>query len=156
MRTFFLFFVVSIITASCIGQDRPVTVKLQQIEFKDKELNKTLMNLTKNDSRCFDKKDVYILDFFQSSLTDDEYYLTVNWFIPTLEKLELIAYYVVVDDITYLISKKVSHDILKILPTSKNFSFYIINEPFPCADYNFLIWKTPVGDYDVLLNYCSE
>ena len=68
-----------ILSANCMGQ-KSILLTIQQIEFKDKKLTKTLFDILQSND-CFDKKDLYVLDFFRSSLTDGEYYLSINKFI---------------------------------------------------------------------------
>jgi hypothetical protein len=64
-----------------MGQNKTLTLNLQQIEFKDKMLTKTLADLAKSEPDCFKKHDFYVLDFFQSSLSSGEYYLSIDRFV---------------------------------------------------------------------------
>ena len=146
-----------ILSANCMGQ-KSILLTLQQIEFKDKNLTKTLFDLSKSEPDCFKKNNFYVLDFFQSSLLNEEYYLSIDEFVADNKTTKSIAYYVIIDDIVYFVSNKVTFDIFKVLPSKKQYVFKI--KEFPYAkiggDYNFLIWRTLSGYYYVLLQNCGE
>ncbi|NLL27944.1 MAG: hypothetical protein GX259_04045 [Bacteroidales bacterium] len=138
-----------------LGQNKPITLTLQQIEFKDNTLIKTISDLSKEQD-CFSKNDFYILDFFQSSLSSGEYYLSINRFVVDDKIINSIAYYVVINDIVFFISNKVSVEIIKILPLKKEYKFNKKNTPIIVGDYRFLIWRTLGGYYHVLSRTCGE
>jgi len=151
-------FIIIILSTNCMGQNKTLTLNLQQIEFKDKILTKTLFDISKSEPDCFKKNDFYVLDFFQSSLSNEEYYLSIDEFVADNKITKSIAYYVIIDDIVYFVSNKVTFDIFKVLPSKKQFVFKIKEFPYAMigGDYNFLIWKTLSGHYHVLLRTCSE
>ena len=156
MRRLFIYLIITVLSANCVGQDKTITLDLQQIEFKDKALINTLSDLSKQKPDCFNENDYYILDFFYSSLSNEEYYLSINQFVADNNTPITIAYYVIVDGIVYFISNKVSTDVIKVLPSKKRYSFkngYGINVG---GDYYFLIWRTRMGYYHVLLSTCCE
>ena len=157
MKRILLYLIIVVTSANCIGQNRSTTLTLQQVEFKDIVLTQTLSDLSKTEQRCFSKNDFYVLDFFQSSLSNDEYYLTIDEFRTESNIQGVLSYYVVTNDITFFISNEVTLDILEVLPTSKEFVFK--QDQIPAVgggDYQFLIWKTPNGYYHVLLRTCGE
>jgi hypothetical protein len=140
-----------------MGQNKTLILNLQQIEFKDKMLTKTLFDLAKSEPECFKKHEFYILDFFQSSLSSGEYYLSIDKFITESNTPNSIAYYLVINNITFLISNKVATDIFNILPTKKQYVFKIEDMPYSVGgDYHFLIWRTLSGYYSVLMKSCAE
>ena len=139
-----------------MGQ-KSILLTLQQIEFKDKKLTKTLFDILQSND-CFDKKDLYVLDFFRSSLSDGEYYLSINKFFADEKTYHLFAYFAEINNITFFVSNRVSSEIFQILPTKKHYSFQRKENPYAVigADYNFLIWRTLSGYYYVLLQNCGE
>jgi hypothetical protein len=139
-----------------MGQDKTLTLNLQQIEFKDKMLTKTLLDISKSESNCFNKNDFYVLDFFQSSLSCNEYYLSIEKFNVNSKTANLLTYYVVISNISYFVSNKVSVDIFNILPSKREFIFKKEEIPVIYGDYNFLIWRMLSGYYAVLLKSCGE
>ena len=64
MRRLFIYLIITVLSANCVGQDKTITLDLQQIEFKDKALINTLSDLSKQKPDCFNENDYYILDFF--------------------------------------------------------------------------------------------
>jgi len=155
MKKIVLYIVILVISVNCMGQNKILTLNLQQIEFKDKMLTKTLFDISKSEPDCFKKHEFYILDFFQSSLSSGEYYLSIREFMADTKTPNSISYYVVINDIVYFVSSKVSVEIFNVLPTKKKFS---LKEaiPHPGGDYNFLIWRMLSGYYAVLLKSCAE
>jgi DNA polymerase III sliding clamp (beta) subunit (PCNA family) len=150
-----ILYVIMIISTNCMGQKK-ITFNLQQIEFKDM-LTKTLFDISKSEPDCFNKNEFYILDFFQSSLSSSEYYLSIDKFFADNKTPNSIAYYVVINNITFFISNKVAVDIFNVLPTKKQFVFKIEEIPYSVGgDYNFLIWRTLSGYYAVFLKSCGE
>ena len=140
-----------------MGQNKVLTFNLQQIEFKDKMLTKTLFDISKSESDCFKKNGFYILDFFQSSLSNEEYYLSIGEFITESNVPNTISYYVVINNMTFFISNKVNLDIFRVLPIKKEFVFKKNEIPYSVGgDYHFLIWRTLSGYYHILLRTCSE
>ncbi|MGB4655171.1 MAG: hypothetical protein WBH98_07045 [Bacteroidales bacterium] len=115
-------FIIIILSTNCVGQNKVLTFNLQQIEFKDKMLTKTLFDISKSESDCFKKNGFYILDFFQSSLSNEEYYLSIGEFITESNIPNTISYYVVINNMTFFISNKVNLDIFRVLPIKKMFS----------------------------------
>ncbi|NLB67213.1 MAG: hypothetical protein GX798_01995 [Bacteroidales bacterium] len=157
MKRILLYFIIVVAPANCLGQNRSTTLTLQQVEFKDIALTETLSDLSKAEQRCFSKNDFYVLDFFQSSLSGDEYYVTIDEFRTESNIQDLSSYFVVINDITFFISNKVALDIFEVLPTSKEFVFKQNQIPaVGGGDYHFLIWKTPNGYYHILLRTCGE
>ena len=152
-----ILFIIIILSTNCMGQDKTLTFNLQQIDFKDKMLTKTLFDISKSESDCFKKNGVYILNFFQSSLSNDEYYLSIDEFITESNVPNTISYYVIINNMTFFISNKVTLDTFRILPIKKEFVFKQ-DEIFYSVggDFHFLIWRTLSGYYHVLLRSCSE
>ena len=152
-----ILFIIIILSTNCMGQDKTLTFNLQQIEFKDKMLTKTLFDISKSESDCFKKNGVYILNFFQSSLSNDEYYLSIDEFITESNVPNTISYYVIINNMTFFISNKVTLDTFRILPIKKEFVFKQDEILYSVGgDFHFLIWRTLSGYYHVLLRSCSE
>lgn len=156
MKKMILYLIITVISVNCMGQTKPIILNLQQVEFKDKLLTKTLSDLSKKERDCFNKNDFYILDFFHSSLSNEEYYLSIDRFVADNKTIKSIAYYVIIDDIVYFISNKVSVDVIKVLPSKKEYSFKTEKISIIGGDYHFLIWRTLSGYYHILLSTCSE
>ena len=158
MKRIVLYIVIIIISVNCMGQKKSLTLNLQQIEFKDKMLTKTLADIVKTKSDCFSKNGFYILDFFQSSLYGSEYYLSIDKFIADSNTPKSITYYVFINNIVFFVSNKVAVEIFDVLPAKKQYVFKI--EKFPNAviggDYHFLIRRMASGHYWVLLKTCVE
>ncbi len=157
MKRILFYLIIVVTSANCPGQNRSTTLTLQQVGFKDDALTEILSDLSKTEQRCFSKNDFYVLNFFQSSLSGNEYYLTIDEFRTESNIQDLLSYYVVINDINFFISNKVTLDIFEVLPTSKEFVFK--QDQIPAVgggDYHFLIWKTPNEYYHVLLRTCGE
>jgi len=134
-----------------MGQNR--TINLQQIEFKDKTLEKIFTNVTKSD--CFNKNDFYVVDFFKSSISNDKYYLSIDRLMFNNNTLDSIAYYLVVNDIVFFVPKTIPDKLFNVLSVQKDFTCKK-EEPYPSGDYNFLIYGTLNGYYKVIYNTCAE
>lgn len=156
MRTTILYLVFAVLSANCVGQSNSTTLYLQQIEFKDKTLTNTILDLSKQEQDCFNKNDLYVLDFFQSSLSSGEYYLSIDRFDANNNILKSISYYVIINDIVFFVSSRVATDIIKVLPSQKEFDINNENSVIIGGDYHFLIWRTISGYYYILLSTCSE
>lgn len=150
-----ILYAIIILSTNCMGQNKTLTLNLQQIEFKDKMLTKTLFDISKSEPGCFKKNGFYILDFFQSSLSNSEYYLSIREFIIDAKTPNSIAYYAIINNKIFFVSDKVSPVLFSILLSKRNF---VIKEevPQPRGDYNFLIHRTLSGYYRILLKSCAE
>jgi len=150
-----ILYAIIILSTNCMGQNKTLTLNLQQIEYKDKILTKTLFDISKLEPACFKKNGFYILDFFQSSLSNSEYYLSIREFIIDAKTPNSLAYYVVINNTIFFVSDKVSPVLFSILPSKRNF---VIKEevPQPRGDYKFLIHRTLSGYYHILLKSCAE
>lgn len=78
-----------------MAQNKTLTFNLQQIEFKDTLLTKTVFDISKSNTECFEKDGFYTLDFFHSSLFNDEYYLSIYKFTTESNIPHTFSYYVV-------------------------------------------------------------
>lgn len=150
-----ILYTITILSTSCMGQNKTLTLKLQQIEFKDQMLTKTLFDISKSKPDCFKRNGFYALDFFQSSLSSSEYYLSIREFIIDAKTPNTVAYYAVINNTIFFVSDTVSPVLFSILPSKRNF---VIKEevPHPGGDYNFLIHRTLSGYYHILLKSCEE
>lgn len=156
MRTTVLYIIFAVLSANCVGKNDSTTLNLQQIEFKDKTLTNTILDLSKQVHDCFNKNDFYVLDFFQSSLSSGEYYLSIDRFDANNNFLKSISYYVIINDIVFFVSSRVATDIINVLPSQKEFDINNDNSAIIGGDYHFLIWRTISGYYYILLSTCSE
>ena len=149
--------IVAFLSINCMGQNKPIIMNLQQIEFKDAMLTESLVALIDSKPECFRKNEFYTLDFFQSSLYNDEYYLSIDVIEAASDIADSIAYYSVINGITFFVAGKVASDIYRVLPVGKEFIFRQEEIPYYVGgDYWFLIWKTVSGHYHVLWKTCSE
>lgn len=155
MKRIVFFIVIIVISVTCVGQKKSLTLNLQQIEFKDKMLTKTLEDIVKTESDCFKRYEFYVLDFFQSSLYSSEYYLSINAFMIDDNTPKSIIYYVIINNTVFFVSNKVAIEIFNVLPLKRNFVLKE-NDWHIGGDYNFLIRRTRSGHYWVLLNTCAE
>lgn len=145
-----------IIAINCMGQNTPITLNLQQIEFKDGKLIQTLSELITEERDCFSKNHFYVLDFFQSSLSN-RYYLSINEYIPDNKSISFISYYVIINNTIFFVSNRVTTDIFKILPSKKQFKLKSKEDMISVGgDYNFLIYKSLNGHYYILMRTCAE
>lgn len=152
-----ILYITIVLSTNCMGQSKVLTLNLQQIEFKDTMLTKTLFELSKSNPDCFKKNGFYVLDFFQSSLSNDEYYLSIDEFITESNIPNTISYCLFINNMTFFVSNKVTFDIFRVLSIKREFVFKQNEIPYSVGgDYHFLIWKTLSGYYHVLLRTCSE
>lgn len=142
---------VIIITSNCKAQN--FSTELQQIEFKDKMLEKIFTNVTK--SYCFNQNDFYVVDFFKSGISNEKYYLSIDKLMFNNKIFDSIAYYLVVNDTVFFIPKIIPDKLFEVLSVKKRFS-YKMEYPHPGGDYNFLIYGTLNGYYKVIYNSCAE
>lgn len=156
MKKIILSLIIAIVSINCMAQNERIVLNLQQVEFKESELTKTIADAIKKEQRCFNINNFYVLDFFQSSLSSGEYYLSIDRFFVHNKGVSSIAYYTIINDLVFFISKEVSHDIIKVLPKKKTYSFKNETKYFPTADHHFLIWRTSGGYYHVYLSTCGE
>lgn len=158
MKYRFVFLVSLFLSMKCLGQESTITLNLQQIEFNDAKLNKTLLDIVSAEKCCFCKENYYELDFFQSSLHQDEFFLSMDEFVVSDKISESLNYYTIIDDKVFFVSNKISSELYELLPTKSQFTFEMDN--FPDAeiggDYYFLIRKTRRGDYWTLIKTCLE
>ncbi len=85
-----------------------------------------------------------------------EYYLSIDRFDANNNILKSISYYVIINDIVFFVSSRVATDIIKVLPSQKEFDINNENSAIIGGDYHFLIWRTISGYYYILLSTCSE
>ncbi len=141
-------------SVNCVGQNK--TLMLQQVDFKDKMLEKILVNIVKTEKECFKRSDFYVLDFFQSSLSSKEYYLSINEFIFNPNTQNLITYFVVINNVVFFVPNKIPNGLFNVLSEKKNFNIKTEKNPSPGGDYNFLINGTLNGYYKVISKTCTE
>ena len=157
MKRVFLCIIIILVLSSCTCQDDLSILNLQQEELKDDILTKTISDITIKKQDCFKKNEFYIMDFFQSSFSGGEYYLSIDLFVADNKSINLLAYYVTINNINFFISRKVSSDIIKILPSKKEFKLKNKNDLVHVGgDYLFLIWRSLGGYYHILLCTCDE
>ena len=139
---------------SCLGQNKTTVLNLQQVKFKDNGLTKIISDICISNVDCFKKDGFYVLDFFHSSLSSSEFFLSMNEFKNDNEKSYPIVYYVLINNRFFFISNKVPATLFNVLESDKNFNIKS-KIPSPSGDFNFLIYKTS-RVYTVLLNNCDE
>ncbi|MDD6582283.1 MAG: hypothetical protein PUF10_06375 [Bacteroidales bacterium] len=156
MKKMILGLISIIIVINSMGQNTHVTLNLQQVEFKDGKLVQTLSQLITEERDCFKETDFYVLDFFQSSLSN-RYYLSIDEFFPDNKTIGFITYYVTINNTVFFLSSKVSTDIIKILPSKKLFKLKSREDVlYVGGDYSFLIYKSLNGYYYILMRTCGE
>jgi hypothetical protein len=134
-----------------MGQNK--ILNLQQMNFKDKMLEKILVDITKSD--CFRESEFYVLNFFTSNMSKNEYYLSIDKFRFNDDTLNSITYYIVINNIVFLVPKGIPNGLFNLLSVQKKFS---LKEGIPHigGDYNFLINGTLNGYYRIIFKSCSE
>jgi hypothetical protein len=139
---------------SCLGQNKTTNLNLQEVKLKDNELTKIISNICASNTNCFKKNGHYVLDFFYSSLSNKEFFLSMNEFEINNKSSYPIKYYVLINSRYFFISNKVPITVYSIIEYNKK--FHIKSKiPLPGGDFNFLIYKTERA-YTVLLNSCDE
>lgn len=154
MKKIALYSVIFILSVNCMAQNK--TLMLQQVNFKNKMLEKVLVSIVKTESECFDSSDFYVFDFFQSSISSDEYYLSINEFTFNANTQKSITYYVVINNVIFFIPNKVPNGLFNILAQKKQFNVNIKRSASPGGDYNFLIYGTLNDYYKVIYKTCAE
>jgi hypothetical protein len=145
-----------LLSTACSGQKKSISFCLQQIEFIDTKLTDTIFELSRSKPECFKDNEYFILNFFQSSLPTSEFFLSIKEFIPEDVLPESISYFVVINNITFFVSNRVSLEILRTLPQKKEFVFKLRETPYDIGgDLYFLIWRVIRGEYLLLLSICG-
>lgn len=135
-----------------------IVYNLRQVSFSDTTLTKTISGLIRSSKcdYCFDQNELYIINFFQSSLaSQDQFFLTIDRF-NCAELCQDICYYTVIDNITFLIPTKAPVDIIKEIGNTAPIVISRTCDFEVGGDYLFLIWKMGKDHYAVLLNQCDE
>lgn len=158
MSKVILFALITFISACYIESIRPVSLNLRQIEFVDSALTKTLSDLTKTERDYFDDRDdYYVLNFFQSGLSNDEYFISIDRiFDDNIQAPKNTAYFINIDGFVFFIPETVPDNVLKVLPS--NIEFRIDRGPWYSVGvvYHFMIWRTTEGDYYPILGKWGE
>ena len=166
MRILFLCIMTFIISIDCIGKniyDEPcLLIEANLVDFRDDKFEKALKCMIKEKVICFTYGDLYVLNFFQSSLSNSkEYLLGINPFFFIKEYLfgfkdyKKIYYYIIIDDITFLISNEIPKNLFNVLTQKKVFKF----KEYDLSGHgdrhlDFLIQKRQNGEYEIIANDC--
>lgn len=129
-------------------QESLLKIELQQIELSDSLLVETIFKLTERHLDCFYRQKYYVLDFFQSSLYENKYFLTIDAFVyENASDIPPVTYYFSINEIVFFISSKLPDNMIKTLSGKKE--FVVDFEPFIGGDYFFAICK--LGKYPRVL-----
>ncbi len=154
MKKIVLYFTTLIVSVNCMGQNKISTLK--QVDFNDKILEKILVSIVKTDTECFNRTDFYVLDFFQSSVSSNQYYLSINEFVFNSNTQNSITYYVIINNVVFFVPNKTPNGLFNVLSEKKTFNIKTETIPHPGGDYNFLIYGTLNGYYKVIYKTCAE
>jgi hypothetical protein len=152
MKTKILVVIVSLCSVNCFCHDNN-TLVLQQVEFNDKTLERIIIDMSK--SECFKKNSAYLMNFFISSFSNGEYFLSLEEFVLKSKGRNDMLYFVLIKDITFFVSDNAPPELFTILLTKRK--FYIKNNPpSQGGDYNFLLKGTLNGYYKIIYQTCDE
>lgn len=154
MKKIGLYFITLIVSVNCMGQNKILT--LQQVDFKNKMLEKILVSIVKTETECFNRTDFYVLDFFQSSVSSNQYYLSINEFVFNPNTQNSITYYVIINNVVFFVPNKTPTGLFNVLSEKKTFNIKTETIPHLGGDYNFLIYGTLNGYYKVIYKTCAE
>ena len=155
MNRFSIFIITVIMSMTCMAQTNndSITIKLQQVEFIDQSLPALITKLTGDSPKCFDKDRYYTLIFFQPTLRND-YVITIDKLYCDEESIQSLTYYAVVNNIVLFFSDVIPEERIKVLPSTKTFSF----DPNDYQDidtYDFVAWRFYPGFYKILSKSCD-
>ena len=121
MKRFALLLITAILSLNCMAQsnDEIIVLNLQQVEFSDTSITKALSSVIQNPSKSMIPKHL-TLDFYQSSLPVDQYFLFLSMFCPNKEDMHQFAYYAVIDDYIFIMPK-IPSKYIRILPPKRKF-----------------------------------
>ena len=121
MKRFALLLITAILSLNCMAQsnDEIIVLNLQQVEFSDTSITKALSSVIQNPPKSMIPKHL-TLDFYQSSLPVDQYFLFLSMFCPNKEDMHQFAYYTVIDDYIFIMPK-IPSKYIRILPQKRKF-----------------------------------
>lgn len=121
MKRFALLLITAILSLNCMAQsnDEIIVLNLQQVEFSDTSITKALSSVIQNPPKNSMIPKHLTLDFYQSSLPVDQYFLFLSMFCPNKEDMHQFAYYAVIDDYIFIMPK-IPSKYIRILPKKGN------------------------------------
>ena len=130
-------------------------IEVQQVELSDSLLVETIFKLTERHQDCFYRQKYYVLDFFQSSLYENNYFLTIDAFVyDDASHIPPITYYLSINEVVFFISSKIPDNMIKTLSGKKE--FVVDFEPFIGGDYLFAISKLGKHPRILIESSCHE
>lgn len=122
MKRFALVLITVILSLNCMAQsnDEIIVLNLQQVEFSDTSITKVLSSVIQNPPQNSMIPKHLTLDFYQSSLPIDQYFLFLSRFSPSKEDMHQFAYYAVIDDYIFIMPK-IPSKYIRILPQKRKF-----------------------------------
>ena len=107
MKRFALVLITVILSLNCMAQsnDEIIVLNLQQVEFSDTSITKALSSVIQNPTKYSTIPKHLTLDFYQSSLPVDQYFLFLSRFSPSKEDMHQFAYYAIIDDYIFIMPK---------------------------------------------------
>lgn len=140
MKKFSLYIIFFVVLFNCFGQEKSAILNLRQIEFLDDEFYRFMSeNITNWQANYFETNEIYIVDFFKSSALKESYYITIDPVSKNIEsKLNLVAYYAIISDKTFLFSKNIPANLVNVLPIEKNLVCPLVKKDY-C--YYFFVEK---------------
>lgn len=166
MKILFLCIMTFIISIDCIGKniyDEPcLLIEANLVDFRDDKFEKALKRMIKEKLNCFTYGELYVLNFFQSSLSNSKEYLIgidpfffIKQSLFYLEEYKIIHYYINIDGITFLISNKIPENLFNVLTQKKVFKFKRYDlSGHGDRHLDFLIQKRQNGEYEIIANDC--
>lgn len=160
MKRVIIYIICILASLNCVGQRIPsfggqISLNLRQIEFADAELTQAITEITNSrptSSSILSEGETFALFFYQSNFDEDEYLITIELFPMSKGIIKEIdfAYYLVINNRRFFVSKDISNDLFKVTSKMLNIRYDI---PLPCVgpDYYFIIWKKN-DNYHIIAN----
>lgn len=153
-----LFFMMSLLInflSSRSTKEKSPSYCLQQVTFKDEELESLLKELIVD--HCFGLNDYGILDFYQSNINKNEYFIETGLYRYNPVDVGVFGYYIYINNIPFVLSKKIPKHLFNFMPISNNKQFIEELEKFGKKnlelvfgpDNYLLIYHSSEGRYKV-------
>lgn len=152
MKRFALLLITTILSLNCMAQsdDGIIVLNLQQVEFSDTSITKALSSVIQNPPKSMIPKHL-TLDFYQSSLPVDQYFLFLSMFCPNKEDMHQFAYYAVIDDYIFIMPK-IPSKYIRILSQKRKFKRDLLSFLHVGGSYYGIIRKKGFEHWQILFN----
>lgn len=153
MKRFALLLITAILSLNCMAQsdDGIIVLNLQQVEFRDTSITKALSSVIQNPPKNSMIPKHLTLDFYQSSLPVDQYFLFLSRFSPSKEDMHQFAYYAVIDDYIFIMPK-IPSKYIRILSPKRKFKRDLLSFLHVGGSYYGIIRKKGFEHWQILFN----